>query len=78
VFDSLTTKRSYKNPWSLDKTIDFFDAQSGKAFEPEVLDIFLRQLETQGANWLNAPQRDLEAAGIHPPATDSGDGTRQG
>ncbi|MBV21758.1 MAG: hypothetical protein CMJ61_06345 [Planctomycetaceae bacterium] len=76
VFDSLTTKRSYKNPWSLDKTIDFFEAQSGKAFEPEVLDTFLRQLETQGAAWLNAPQRDLEAAGIAP-AADVGDGARQ-
>ncbi len=76
VFDSVTTKRSYKNPWSLDKTIDFFEAQSGKAFEPEVLDIFLRQLETQGATWLNAPQRDLEAAGITP-AVDAVDGALQ-
>jgi putative two-component system response regulator len=77
VFDSLTTKRSYKNPWSLDKTIDFFEAQSGKAFEPEVLDVFLRQLEAHGSTWLNAPQRDLEAAGV-PPGEAPGNGTSQG
>ncbi len=69
VFDSLTTKRSYKNPWSLDKTIDFFESQSGKAFEPEVLDVFLGQLETHGATWLSAPQKDLEAAGVGPGQT---------
>lgn len=64
VFDSLTTKRSYKAPWSLDKTLDFFEAQSGRAFEPEVLDVFLRLLERHGQEWLDAPRRDLEAAGV--------------
>lgn len=67
VFDSLTTKRSYKAPWSLDKTLDFFEVQSGRAFEPEVLDIFLRLLEQNGPEWLSAPQRDLEKAGVIEP-----------
>ncbi len=67
VFDSLSTKRSYKSPWKLDKTLDFFEAQSGRAFEPEVLDIFLRLLERHGEEWLSAPQRDLEQAGILTP-----------
>ena len=67
VFDSLTTKRSYKNPWSLEKTMDFFEAQSGKAFEPEVLDVFLRLMEAHGEDWLKAPQRDLIAAGVIKP-----------
>lgn len=64
VFDSLTTKRSYKAPWSLDKTLDFFEAQTGRAFEPEVLDVFLRLLEAHGQEWLSAPQKDLERAGL--------------
>lgn len=64
VFDSLSTKRSYKDPWDLQKTMDFFEAQSGRAFEPEVLDVFLRLLEENGEDWLQAPQRDLEAAGV--------------
>lgn len=64
VFDSLSTKRSYKAPWDLQKCIDFFESNSGRAFEPEVLDVFLRLLEQEGAQWLEAPQRDLEAAGL--------------
>ena len=66
IFDSLSTKRSYKDPWDLQKTIDFFEAQSGRAFEPEVLDAFLRLLEVHGEDWLAAPGRDLERAGLAP------------
>lgn len=64
VFDSLTSRRSYKNAWSLEKTMDFFESQAGKAFEPDVLDIFLRRLERHGREWLEAPRRDLAAAGV--------------
>jgi len=64
VFDSLTSRRSYKNAWGLEKTLDFFESQSGKAFEPEILDIFLRRLERHGREWLEAPMRDLAAAGL--------------
>jgi len=67
VFDSLTTRRSYKNPWSLQKTMDFFESQSGKAFEPEVLDVFLGLLEVHGTEWLAKPQEDLQRAGVLPP-----------
>ena len=62
-----STKRSYKAPWDLAKTMDFFEAQSGRAFEPEVLDIFLRLLEQHGDDWLDAPRRDHAAAGLPDP-----------
>ncbi len=62
VFDSISTRRSYKNPWDLDKCIDFFEAQSGRAFEPEVLDIFLGLLQEFGHEWLAAPGKDLAKA----------------
>ncbi|MEM9382475.1 MAG: HD domain-containing phosphohydrolase [Planctomycetota bacterium] len=68
VFDSLTTRRSYKGAWSLQKTIDFFESQAGRAFEPDILDVFLRLLETHGAEWLEAPKADLAAAGLLMPA----------
>lgn len=64
VFDSLSTKRSYKDAWSLDKTVDFFSAQRERAFEPDVLDEFLKLLEVHGEEWITAPQRDLERAGL--------------
>ncbi|MFT4647319.1 MAG: putative two-component system response regulator [Glaciecola sp.] len=62
VFDSISTRRSYKNPWDLDKCIDFFEAQSGRAFEPDILDVFLGLLDEYGSEWLAAPAKDLKAA----------------
>jgi len=64
VFDSLSTKRSYKDVWELDKTLDFFRAQHGRAFDPEVLDAFVGMLEIHGKQWMAQPQLDLEAAGL--------------
>lgn len=68
VFDSLTTRRSYKNAWSLEKTMDFFESQSGRAFEPDILDTFLALLGEHGQAWLDAPKADLTAAGLLVPA----------
>jgi len=68
VFDSLTTRRSYKNAWSLDKTMDYFESQSGRAFEPDILDTFLALLAKNGQAWLDAPKADLTAAGLLVPA----------
>jgi len=68
VFDSLSTKRSYKEPWDLAKTLDFFDAQAGRAFDPEVIGAFVPLLERHGREWLARPQLDLAAAGV-PPAS---------
>ncbi|MDP6955257.1 MAG: HD domain-containing phosphohydrolase, partial [Planctomycetota bacterium] len=62
VFDSLSTKRSYKDVWELPKTRQFFSEQRGLAFDPDLLDIFLDLLEVHGEEWLRAPQRDLERA----------------
>ena len=62
VFDSLSTKRSYKEPWDLPKTMDFFAAQSGRAFDPDVARIFLDLLAKNGEDWLAAPERDRQGA----------------
>ncbi len=35
-----------------------------RAFEPDVLDEFLKLLEVHGEEWITAPQRDLERAGL--------------
>jgi putative two-component system response regulator len=64
VFDSLSTKRSYKDIWPLEKTLDFFQAQRGRAFDPEVLDSFVDLLKVNGEEWMTAPQEDLLAAGV--------------
>jgi len=64
VFDSLATKRSYKEVWALPKTIDFFASQRAKAFDPVVLDPFLDLLEVHGERWMRQPMQDLAAAGL--------------
>lgn len=37
VFDALTQKRVYKEPWSTKKVLDFFDENSGTHFDPELV-----------------------------------------
>jgi putative two-component system response regulator len=61
VFDSLSTKRSYKDVWPLPKVLDFFAEQRGRAFDPDVLDRFLVLLEQHGARWMKDPEADRAA-----------------
>jgi len=44
VFDALTTKRPYKEPWSLEKTLAFLQEGSGSHFDPELVDVFMQCL----------------------------------
>ncbi len=40
VFDALTTRRSYKEAWSVDDAINAIDQDSGKNFDPNVVEAF--------------------------------------
>ena len=46
VFDALTHERPYKKAWTEEKAIDEMKILSGKAFDPEVLEVFLKARET--------------------------------
>lgn len=65
VFDSLATRRSYKDAWGLQKVLDFFETQRGLAFDSEVLDCFLGLLDKFGAEWLRRPDADRGATNGH-------------
>ena len=41
VYDALVTQRVYKIPWSEEMTLGYIKDQSGKHFDPEVVDAFL-------------------------------------
>ncbi len=41
VFDALTMKRPYKDPWPLDKAFDLISSERGKHFDPDLAEIFL-------------------------------------
>ena len=45
VFDSLLSRRVYKEPWPLDRTRDFILAQRGGMFDPRMTDALLQDLD---------------------------------
>jgi response regulator RpfG family c-di-GMP phosphodiesterase len=42
VFDALLSKRPYKEPWSVEKALEFIRSESGGAFDPLVVDAFAK------------------------------------
>ena len=45
VFDALVSRRPYKEPWPIERIVEEITSQRGKQFAPEVVDVFLAQLE---------------------------------
>ena len=45
VFDALTQKRIYKESWKIDKVLDYFKQESGKQFEPVLVDLLLENID---------------------------------
>ncbi|MEH6593512.1 MAG: two-component system response regulator [Halioglobus sp.] len=45
VFDALTSKRPYKNAWTIEDSIDYLQAQAGKQFDPVLIRLFIENLE---------------------------------
>lgn len=41
VFDALATARSYKKPWEMQRIIDYFVEESGRMFDPSLVEILL-------------------------------------
>ncbi len=45
VFDALTSDRSYKKAWPLEKVLEFIKSESGRSFDPKIVDIFFENLD---------------------------------
>jgi putative nucleotidyltransferase with HDIG domain len=45
VWDALSSDRSYRKAWSQEKVIEYLVEDSGKHFDPQVLDVFLQLLK---------------------------------
>lgn len=41
VWDALINRRCYKEPWPIDRVIDFFDEMKGKKFDPNLIELML-------------------------------------
>ncbi len=44
VFDALSSKRSYKDDWEIDRVIEFIKENRAKKFDPNLVDLFLEDL----------------------------------
>ena len=44
VFDALTTERPYKKAWPIEEAVEFLKDQSGKHFDPRLVELFLEIL----------------------------------
>jgi putative two-component system response regulator len=44
VFDALTSERPYKKVWSIEATVAFIKQGAGTHFDPDLVDLFLREL----------------------------------
>jgi putative two-component system response regulator len=45
VFDALTSKRPYKEAWSIEKTMQYMKEQSGQQFEPKLIELLECELD---------------------------------
>jgi len=45
VFDALVTKRPYKEPWPIQEVFDYLEGESGKSFDPALIDVFLNKAD---------------------------------
>jgi putative two-component system response regulator len=45
VFDALTSKRPYKEPYTISDTIDIIKKDSKEHFDPEIVNIFLKNIK---------------------------------
>jgi len=45
VFDALTSERPYKHAWPVDEAIQFIKDNSGKHFDPQLVDLFINNSE---------------------------------
>jgi len=42
VFDALTSKRAYKEAWSIEESLDYMRKESGKHFDPDIVDLMFK------------------------------------
>ncbi len=45
VFDALTSKRPYKEPWSFERAVSYLKEHSGRHFDPFLCELFMQNLD---------------------------------
>ncbi len=44
VYDALTNNRPYRKAWTKKQTLDYIKSESGKHFDPQLVDVFLKEV----------------------------------
>jgi HD-GYP domain-containing protein (c-di-GMP phosphodiesterase class II) len=57
VFDALSSRRAYKDPWPEQKVLQMIREESGKAFDPELVEIFIERFEQVKVAWARHPDQ---------------------
>jgi len=57
VFDALSSARCYKDAWPESKVLETIRTESGKAFDPELVDIFFERYDRIKAEWAKYPDK---------------------
>lgn len=47
VWDAITADRPYRKGWSRNKALSYIREQSGKYFDPKLVELFLEEMEDQ-------------------------------
>jgi PAS domain S-box-containing protein len=50
VWDALLSRRTYRDAWPRERALAYIQEQSGKHFDPHVVEMFLKILENEGLN----------------------------
>jgi HD-GYP domain-containing protein (c-di-GMP phosphodiesterase class II) len=61
VFDALTTRRVYKGAWTMDETFKYMMDQSGRLFDPSVVESFLKARDQVSELCLDERAKGVEA-----------------
>ena len=60
VYDALSRRRAYKEPWEEGRVLETMEAESGKHFDPEMIAAFFTSLE--GLRAISKRYPDMESA----------------
>jgi len=61
VFDALSSRRAYKDPWPEGKVLQTIRDEAGKAFDPELVEIFTQRFGRVKAAWAKHPEESAPA-----------------
>jgi len=45
IFDALLSRRIYKEPWTVEEVIEYFETEKGKIFDPYIVELFLENID---------------------------------